>query len=67
MTDPELLPCPFCGTTPHVWGVQNVPALESIGCANDDCKVQPSTDYLPDDQSITAWNRRTTTTKGDTP
>jgi hypothetical protein len=55
---PELLPCPFCGEAAHVYTSQHHIFLDSIGCPNEDCGVQPSTDYLPEPMAIAAWNRR---------
>jgi hypothetical protein len=55
----QLKPCPFCGGTAHVYTSQHHIFLDSIGCANEGCGMQPSTDYLPGPMAIAAWNRRT--------
>jgi len=54
----QLLPCPFCGERPHVYTSQHHIFLDSVGCANEDCPTQPSTEYLPGAETIAAWNRR---------
>jgi Restriction alleviation protein Lar len=54
----DLLNCPFCGGRAHVYTAQHRTSLNSIGCANRDCAVQSSTEYLPDEIAIAAWNRR---------
>jgi hypothetical protein len=56
----DLKPCPFCGGPPSIFDGADV-SLSSIGCANIDCDIEPSTDYLSWDESVTAWNRRAKT------
>ena len=57
----KLKPCPFCGAKPRAWGAQVMidgDCPESIGCANDECFVQPATDYLPWGKAVAYWNQR---------
>lgn len=63
----ELLNCPFCGEKAHVYTSQHFTDLDSIGCANEECAAQPSTDYVRAERAIAAWNRRATREPGTEP
>jgi len=47
-TEPDLLPCPFCGSEAADWGSQGTGL---IGCANVKCKV-------PYNFTVEEWNTR---------
>jgi hypothetical protein len=55
MTD-TLLPCPYCGVLPRMFGAQHILNFESIDCDNDDCTLNPTTGYMLYEEAVTAWN-----------
>ena len=55
---PKLLPCPFCGAKPRWYPSQSIAVYEAISCINEDCDVQPETDYGEPYDVATAWNTR---------
>jgi hypothetical protein len=55
---PDLLPCPFCGTTPVL-----MPALRHgyfVGCENAQCAVAPEVTFDAEtpEQATERWNTR---------
>jgi hypothetical protein len=58
MTEPILLPCPFCGTAPKKH-IDNFFNDCFIYCPNEDCGINPETHpHVKPAESIAAWNRR---------
>jgi hypothetical protein len=57
----ELLPCPFCGKSPHSAtlsdGMAAAPMIR-ISCAGTDCPIKPSIGYMRTEACVAAWNRR---------
>ena len=49
----KLLPCPFCGSTPKLWG-------HDVQCQTEGCFAFDGTgvDYDEQEDAIAAWNRR---------
>jgi len=49
-------PCPFCGHDPEPTHANDL-SYYYVGCANEDCMVQPETELCPTEQEArTAWN-----------
>lgn len=42
-----LKPCPWCKKTPRFYMMYEETWLPHIYCANNDCKVQPKSKYVP--------------------
>lgn len=55
----QLLPCPFCGSTPEIepWHGGG-PRKHLISCSNDACRVFPSVTGTTKANAIKWWNRR---------
>lgn len=53
---PTPLPCPFCGSTPHLWDKSDV---AYVGCKNKHCPTHPKAGTTAGHTlAIAAWNRR---------
>jgi hypothetical protein len=58
----ELLPCPFCGSTPHIVcnKYRHDEQSYSVKCSNRDCPIIPITyESLEETDAINNWNTRT--------
>lgn len=53
-----LLPCPFCGETPHATWWHNAKLGTSIACYSDDCEVSPGMVAGTPSLAARRWNRR---------
>ena len=64
MKPPKLKPCPFCGHAGTLisWHRPIMPeVMYQVQCCNEECKIQPMTDYHVDESVVVAeWNRRVT-------
>ena len=76
--DEFLKPCPWCGESPQprsafvpIEWVNDGPILEEQfvrECDNDDCPVQPQTEFFrTQEEADRAWNRRANDADGETP
>ena len=57
----DLKPCPFCGgkAWKTVWRNADLKPMYQISCPNEECSIQPFTDYWVDeDYVVREWNRR---------
>ena len=52
MNIPEILPCPFCGTTPNVLTDRSDEHSEWVSCSNSECSI------YADGMTHEQWNRR---------
>lgn len=66
MTDPHnfetrhagrILPCPFCGEPPVVWGSGENNRGLMLHCISDDCP-NPSVSYYDHEAALAVWNQR---------
>lgn len=53
----RILPCPFCGHPPEVWGSGDEERGLMIHCVADHCP-NPSTSYYEHETTLAVWNRR---------
>lgn len=64
MKPPELKPCPFCGQAGYLftWHRTSKPEIMyQVQCCNEECKIQPMTDFHVDESvAVAEWNRRVT-------
>lgn len=66
MSDIELKPCPFCGSTARVWGAIerkvfgiNRPTFYTVECDNEECGcVYGDNLQLDLEEVVEAWNKR---------
>jgi Lar family restriction alleviation protein len=57
----DLKPCPFCGgeAWKTVWRNAELKTMYKISCLNEECNIQPFTDYVTDEETVVKdWNRR---------
>lgn len=55
----DLLPCPFCGSDPDIYGYRRHGSWYRIHCAGDGCPMRPVTySYRALEQAAAAWNHR---------
>ena len=56
--DVELKPCPFCGSTATVWGINGYEFC-SVECDNEECGcVYGDNLQLSYEEVVEAWNKR---------
>jgi len=63
MENPNLKPCPFCGSKPFLNGrgpTVNGKMLWQVGCDNESCPVHDvwGAGYVSDKKATEAWNTR---------
>ena len=53
ITEPELIPCPFCGCSAGV-------TANYVGCGNNGCEADPRIhiDGITQEDAVAAWNKR---------
>lgn len=56
MTADLPVKCPWCKADPKMQPAHDGSGKEALECVNEDCPVQPSTDYMEWPRVITAWN-----------
>ena len=57
----ELKSCPFCGSKAivHTWFAVDKKLMYLVRCENDECRIQPTTDYhVSEEVVVREWNRR---------
>ena len=56
----EILPCPFCGGEPTVYGGGNDGDTYDIGCTNAHCSINPhmKVDFNTKSDAVEVWNER---------
>lgn len=66
MTDYELQPCPFCGSSASIWGMPDEDAY-CIECDNDYCGCEYGHNMnLTMEEVVKFWNHRESTLNNDT-
>lgn len=63
MTDTPLLPCPFCGNKPNIYGVESslvadCAFIKCKRCAIETCSFYGSKRATPKEEAIKFWNTR---------
>lgn len=59
-----ILPCPFCGKAPTVWGSGESERGLMIHCISEDADgcPNPSVSYYEHEKALAVWNRRVSLT-----
>jgi len=55
--EPELLPCPFCGSTGGI-ALQHSDGIWHVGCWNTPCVFKPGSTFKSEEDAVKWWNIR---------